>query len=119
MKRLLLAACITLAVPVAASAQDNAQVDPNRRAYGYALRCAATAAGRYTDPQATPAQKAAADASYQRAFDAAARMGRILRLSGEQIERDMASTVRTEAAIQLRNAAYYQQAQAECARLGM
>jgi hypothetical protein len=110
---------IAIAVSSFAHGQTNQQADPNRRAYGYALRCAATAAGVYTDPRSTSAEKSAADASYGRAYDAAMRMGRVLGLSSQHVGDDMAASVRVEAALQLRDAAYYRRTQAECRQLGM
>lgn len=114
---MLIAACLAAAVPATAAAQASEQA--NRQAYVYAMRCFATAAGVQTDPRSTPAEKAAADASFESAYNAAIRMGRLLGLSGRRIEDDMASTVRVEAALQLRDAAYYLRTQAECRQLGL
>lgn len=109
------AALIVAALPVAAHAQDT---DPNRRAYGYALRCLATATGVISDPRSSAAQVTAARERSRRAFDAGVRMGRVLGLSGQRISDDMDASGRSYAALHVRDDTAFQRSRAECARLG-
>lgn len=111
-----LCAC-AIALPVAA--QTNQPRDPNRVAYGYTLRCFATAAGVISDPRSTANEVAAARERSRRTFDAGVRLGHALGLSGQRVSEDFDATARAEAVLLVRDVAYFRQSQAECARLGM
>ena len=110
--------CVVVMLSAAAHAQKS-QADPNRRAYGYALRCFSIAAGTISDTRASAAEVTAARASSRRSYDAAHRMGGLMGLSPARIDEDITATNRAEAALVVRDSSYAQQRRAECARLGL
>jgi hypothetical protein len=118
MKWAAILACIAFAMPMVATAQTGAD-QANRRAYTYALRCFASAAGIISDRQATPTAIADARIRSRRSFDTAHRMGGVLGLSTDRVNGDIESASRVEAALLVRNATYAQRTHAECISLGL